>query len=189
MERTDGIKVINPVSAIALIHRRTMRIWSLHPKYLDAKGLVALWRETLLAKHVLEGKTRGYKNHPQLNRFKKSKSPVNAINQYLSEVYHEASARKYNFDRKKINWKFKRSKLTVTSGQILYETGHLLNKLKTRDPQKYNELNGQMTFDAHSMFKIVTGDIENWEIVTIKKANNPKKTVFKNRIKNEVKFA
>ena len=31
-----------------------MRIWSLHPKYLDAKGVVALWRETLLAKNVLE---------------------------------------------------------------------------------------------------------------------------------------
>jgi len=38
-----------------------MRLWTIHPKYLDAKGLVALWRETLLAKHVLEGKTPGYK--------------------------------------------------------------------------------------------------------------------------------
>jgi len=46
-----------------------MRIWSLHPKYLDAKGLVALWRDALLARHVLQGKTTGYKNHPQLNRF------------------------------------------------------------------------------------------------------------------------
>jgi len=46
-----------------------MRIWSLHPKYLDTKGLVALWRDALLARHVLQGKTTGYKNHPQLNRF------------------------------------------------------------------------------------------------------------------------
>jgi carboxyl-terminal processing protease len=29
-----------------------MRLWSLHPKYLDAQGLVALWREALLAKAV-----------------------------------------------------------------------------------------------------------------------------------------
>jgi hypothetical protein len=29
------------------------RIWSLHPKYLDARGLVALWREGLLAQAVL----------------------------------------------------------------------------------------------------------------------------------------
>jgi hypothetical protein len=47
-----------------------MRIWSIHPKYLDIKGLVALWREALLAKHVLEGRTKGYRNHPQLDRFK-----------------------------------------------------------------------------------------------------------------------
>jgi len=67
-----------------------MRIWSLHPKYLDSKGLVALWRETLLAKHVLEGKTKGYKNHPQLNRFKAMKKPVEVINQYLSEIFIEA---------------------------------------------------------------------------------------------------
>ena len=49
-----------------------MRLWSVHPKYLDSKGLVALWREALLAKQVLEGGTKGYRNHPQLDRFKKS---------------------------------------------------------------------------------------------------------------------
>lgn len=43
-----------------------MRLWSLHPQYLDAKGLVALWREGLLAQAVLAGQTRGYKRHPQL---------------------------------------------------------------------------------------------------------------------------
>ena len=41
-----------------------MKLWSIHPKYLDAKGLVALWREALLAQKVLDGKTEGYKNHP-----------------------------------------------------------------------------------------------------------------------------
>jgi hypothetical protein len=56
-----------------------MRIWSLHPKYLDAKGLVALWRESLLAKQALESKTKGYKNHPQLNRFKNSGNAVGWI--------------------------------------------------------------------------------------------------------------
>src|ERR1700741_5318717 len=98
-----------------------MRIWSIHPEYLDAKGLVALWRETLLAKHVLEGKTKGYKNHPQLNRFKKAVNPVDAIDQYLSEVYLEASNRKFNFNKNKINWNFKKSELPVTTGQVSYE--------------------------------------------------------------------
>jgi hypothetical protein len=36
-----------------------MRLWTLHPKYLDARGLVALWREALLAQKVLRGATRG----------------------------------------------------------------------------------------------------------------------------------
>ena len=27
-----------------------MRIWTLHPEYLDGRGLTALWRETLLAR-------------------------------------------------------------------------------------------------------------------------------------------
>lgn len=46
-----------------------MRLWTISFKYLDAKGLVALWREALLAKNVLAGLIKGYKNHPQLDRF------------------------------------------------------------------------------------------------------------------------
>src|SRR5580698_659525 len=98
-----------------------MRIWSLHPKLLDSKGLVALWRETLLAKHVLERKTIGYKNHPQLDRFKKAVNPSDCINQYLAAVYLEAVKRGYNFNKEKINWKFEESLLTVTRGQMKYE--------------------------------------------------------------------
>ncbi len=141
-----------------------MRLWSLHPKYLDAKGLVALWREALLAKKVLEGKTKGYRHHPQLERFKKTKNPVAAINQYLSEIYYEASGRKYNFDMRKIDRDFKKSELTVTSGQLDYEVKHLLNKLQTRDIIRYKELKAISTYDAHPLFKLVKGDIEEWEI-------------------------
>lgn len=141
-----------------------MRIWSLHPKYLDTKGLVALWREALLAKHVLEGRTRGYKNHPQLIRFKKAQYPVDAVNQYLSEVYIEASGRNYNFDKNKIHWDFKESKLTVTIGQLDYEAKHLLNKLQTRDNKKFKELKTYLTFDTHPLFKLIDGGVEVWEI-------------------------
>jgi hypothetical protein len=80
-----------------------MRIWSLHPKYLDSKGLVALWRETLLAKNVLEENTKGYTNHPQLIRFKSSQNPLAYINLYLSTIFEEASLREYNFDKSKFN--------------------------------------------------------------------------------------
>jgi|SRR5436190_5186783 len=142
-----------------------MRIWSIHPKYLDSKGLVALWRETLLAKHVLEGKTKGYKNHPQLNRFKNSKFPVDSINHYLAIIHKEATNRQYMFDKSKVNWDFKRRSLIVTSGQIKYETQHLLKKLKSRDPDKFRELKKQKFFEPHPLFKIIEGEIEKWEIV------------------------
>lgn len=142
-----------------------MRIWSLHPQYLDAKGLVALWRETLLAKNVLEGKTKGYKNHPQLNRFKKTKNPVAAINQYLLEVLQEAKKRGYNFNAYKINKPSKNQKLNVTSGQMKYEQNHLLNKLKKRDKNKFNEVNAVRKFKPHPIFKITKGEIEDWEVI------------------------
>jgi hypothetical protein len=141
-----------------------MRIWSLHPKYLDTKGLVALWRETLLAKNVLEGKTKGYKNHPQLNRFKQVS--LDAINQYLSVVYFDSLSRNYNFDKNKIDWCFKPNKISVTKGQIDFEIKHLLNKLLIRDPIRYNELKLNTNFQPHSLFKIIDGDIEDWEIIT-----------------------
>ena len=142
-----------------------MRIWSLHPKYLDAKGLVALWRETLLAKHVLEGKTKGYRNHPQLERFKNSDNPLFSINAYLSIVYEEATVRGYNFDNNKIDWKFKSTKIPVTSGQLDFEIKHLLKKLQTRDRILYKEVLGIRKFQAHPLFKVHKGDIEDWEVL------------------------
>lgn len=142
-----------------------MRIWSLHPKYLDTKGLVALWRETLLAKHVLEGKTKGYKNHPQLDRFKKTDNPVANINQYLKSVYNEALTRNYNFDKEKINWNLNAASMTVTKGQLLYETGHLLNKLKVRDEAKFRELSDIDIPETHPLFMEIDGDVEDWELI------------------------
>ena len=140
----------------------------MHPKYLDSKGLVALWRETLLAKSVLEGKTHGYLNHPQLNRFKYAKIPSETINQYLSHVYEEAIIRGYNFNRYKIDWGFNRTTLILTSGQLKYETTHLLGKLEIRDIIKYNELKQETEIMAHPMFELIEGDIEDWEIVVNK---------------------
>jgi hypothetical protein len=141
-----------------------MRIWSLHPKYLDAKGLVALWRETLLAKHVLQGKTKGYLNHPQLNRFKQAKHPLDAIDQYLSIVYKEAFDRGYNFDKTKFG-PAKSILLQVTKGQMKYEAEHLLRKLNVRAPQLYEKFSRNKVFDPHPLFSVIPGEIEDWEIV------------------------
>jgi hypothetical protein len=142
-----------------------MRIWSVHPKYLDAKGLVALWRESLLAKHVLENKTKGYKNHPQLERFKNAKRPLDLINQYLSGIYKEATVRTYRFDKNKINWKFVPDKITVTEGQLEFEILHLLKKLKARDSVKFKEVKNINHHDTLDMFTIVPGEIEKWEVI------------------------
>lgn len=140
-----------------------MRIWSLQPEYLDSKGLVALWRETLLAKNVLEGKTRGYRNHPQLNRFKSAEKPLNAINYYLKFVWLEGEKRNYHFDKNKITETEDLEKITVTAGQLEFEKNHLLMKLKMRDVKRYNSLKDLDNFELHPLFTLIDGDIETWE--------------------------
>ena len=119
----------------------------------------------MLAKHVLQGKTKGYKNHPQLNRFKKTKNPVDSIDHYLSYVLLEARSRNYHFDASKIAASFKRSKLTVTKGQMDYEVKHLLRKLKIRDPKRFRQLKSVRSFEPHPMFRIKKGDMESWEVM------------------------
>ncbi len=140
-----------------------MRIWSLHPQYLDAKGLVALWRETLLAKNVLEEKTKGYKNHPQLIRFKQSENALQSINFYLKIVWEEACNRNYNFNKSKFVDVVSIEKITVNSGQLKFEMNHLLAKLKKRDPKSYKQVKDTSSCKIHPLFKLVDGKIENWE--------------------------
>jgi Pyrimidine dimer DNA glycosylase len=98
-----------------------MRLWTLHPKYLDARGLVALWREALLAQKVMRGATRGYTHHPQLLRFAGQVNPPAALTAYLKAVHDEAVERGYRFDAKKIGRRKFRGKMEETRGQLLYE--------------------------------------------------------------------
>ncbi len=140
-----------------------MRIWSLHPEFLDNKGLVAVWRETLLAKSVLEGKTRGYTRHPQLTRFRAYEYPLDAINFYLSEIYDEAVKRGYCFDKTKFIVPEKMPALPVTRGQVKYETAHLLEKLRRRDPGRFKVLASSGFPGLHPLFYLVEGEVEVWE--------------------------
>ncbi len=140
-----------------------MRLWSLHPKYLDPAGLVALWREGLLAKKVLEGKTRGYRNHPQLLRFKASKNPLKAVNAYLGAVLEESVARGYKFDGGKIRRIKSLRLIKVTKGQVKYETQHLRKKLKKRNMDFYAGLKGTNVPCVNPVFIMVNGKKENWE--------------------------
>ncbi len=142
-----------------------MRLWTIHPVYLDSKGLVALWREGLLAQNVLAGHTVGYKNHPQLHRFKDTTNPTGAIASYLRYVFQEAVQRRYRFDKSKIMNKRLKGKIKVTQGQVEYERSHLAKKLKKRDPVKFKQLCDIKTIDIHPIFIRVQGGIEEWEIV------------------------
>lgn len=140
-----------------------MRLWSLHPSYLDAGGLVALWREGLLAKAVLKGQTRGYKNHPQLERFKSQPDPQAAINAYLWAVCEEARRRSYHFDASKLDVTLLCLNIHMTEGQLRHEWAHLQNKLLRRDPERYQRNASLADIQPHPLMKVVPGLIESWE--------------------------
>src|SRR5512143_54549 len=110
-----------------------MRLWTLHPRHLDTKGLLALWREALLAQKVLRGETRGYRHHPQLLRFRAQADPLAAVASYLAAVCEEAGRRGYRFDSAKIGPGRLRGKMVATSGQLGFEREHLQRKLEVRD--------------------------------------------------------
>jgi len=140
-----------------------MRLWSLHPRYLDAQGLVALWREALLARAVLRGSTVGYRNHPQLERFRLHSTPRSAISSYLQGIHAEAVARGYSFDRSKIGRARLHARVAVTEGQVEYEWHHLMQKLARRNPALQERWRAVRLPECHPMFCTRPGPIESWE--------------------------
>jgi hypothetical protein len=161
-----------------------MRLWTFHPKYLDSKGLVAVWREGLLAQAVLLGRTKWYKNHSQLIRFKNEYHSIVAIGLYLFHILNEADAREYNFDIGKIedirnildnSETVKYFEMTEMLGQLLYEWKFFQKRLTERktfsknlksEPYRVLLQNKKIDIpDPHPLFKIVEGDVRGWEKV------------------------
>jgi hypothetical protein len=140
-----------------------MRLWSIHPQYLDRQGLVALWREALLARAVLGGATRGYRHHPQLERFRVHPSPRFAINSYLSMVCAEAAARGYRFDRSKTGPVREVSPIPIATGQLSFEWQHLLGKLAVRNPLLYARWRSIANPECHPLFHAHEGPVASWE--------------------------
>lgn len=140
-----------------------MRLWSIHPKYLDSRGLVALWREGLLARKVLAGWTKGYKNHPQLLRFKSHPKPLQAIDFYLHQIFQEAKGRGFSFDHRKIGRRAKVGRIKIASGQIRYEMEHLLKKIRKRDPGWLKNIKDRRRIAPHPLFKKILGRTAFWE--------------------------
>jgi hypothetical protein len=139
-----------------------MRLWTLHPKYLDPQGLVALWREGLLAQRVLEGRTRGYRHHPQLQRFRDSPDPLAAIASYLRAVLAEATLRGYAFNASLIATDRQHAAMPATDGQLRFEALHLRSKLAIRNPDFVPHARTRL-LDPHPLFRIVRGPLEAWE--------------------------
>ena len=143
-----------------------MRVWSVHPDQLDRAGLIACWRETLLAQAVLAGRTKGYRNHPQLERFRAQDDPIAAVGAYLRGLADEADRRGYRFDRTRIidagDAAGAVALIPVTDGQLDLEWEHLGAKLAARSPEDAIRWT-QSTPRPHPLFHVVPGDIESWE--------------------------
>lgn len=150
-----------------------MRIWSLHPSQLDRIGLVACWRETLLAQAVLAGRTRGYRQHPQLVRFRELDDPLGGIGAYLSGLAAEATARGYRFNASLILRPAQAlggadhlgdgtPLMTVTDGQLAFEWEHLGRKLAARSPEDAARWEASEPL-PHPLFSAISGGIEEWE--------------------------
>ncbi|MGC5627989.1 pyrimidine dimer DNA glycosylase/endonuclease V [Georgenia sp. Z1344] len=144
-----------------------MRLWSLHPQYLDRQGLTAAWREALLAQSVLVRGAGGYANHPQVDRFRAEADPLASLGRYLDGIADEADARGYRFDRSKIvaqaDARATVSTMTVTRGQLAHEWAHLLAKLELRSPDVRRQLADVSRPDPHPSFTEVPGPVAAWE--------------------------
>ncbi|GAA1128321.1 pyrimidine dimer DNA glycosylase/endonuclease V [Citricoccus alkalitolerans] len=165
-----------------------MRLWSLHPRYLDRQGLTGGWREALLAQAVLAGRTKGYRSHPQLVRFRSHPDPAAAIGAFLLVTAEEAAERGYTFDLTRIDrpgrpssdqsdvgpdpaadgssaalHRFPVTRIPVTEGQVAYEWQHLMAKISQRTPERLAGLAGVSAPQVHPLFEVVPGPLESWE--------------------------
>ncbi|AXK45042.1 pyrimidine dimer DNA glycosylase/endonuclease V [Brachybacterium saurashtrense] len=152
-----------------------MRLWSLHPRHLDRQGLTGCWRESLLAQAVLAGRTRGYRSHPQLERFRAQADPLASVGAYLAVLAEEASTRGYRFDRSRIDHRPAPAvkggdgreddvpRIQVAVGQLDLEWRHLLHKLEVRSPEHWERARALAGPTAHPLFEVVAGPVESWE--------------------------
>lgn len=151
-----------------------MRLWSIHPRYLDRQGLTALWREGLGAlTSIKPGK--GYHNHPQLDRFKKSNHQELLLQYYMRKVLWEAEARGYKFDASKLKplrIPSSREQIPVTRGQIEFEMKHLYKKMKERSIPQFSKNIKPKNVILNDCFYMIEGDIEPWEKTDGNKSSN-----------------
>ncbi|PZR52242.1 pyrimidine dimer DNA glycosylase [Xylanimonas oleitrophica] len=170
-----------------------MRLWSLDPAYLDRQGLTACWREALLAQAVLAERTRGYRHHPQLERFREQPDPLASVGAYLAGVADEAGRRGYRFDRSRIGrppggWGQTGApgdpsrdptgtqarevtghapgvpRIPVTDGQLDLEWRVLTDRMRRRSPGHAARVVAETQQPRpHPLFTVVPGPVASWE--------------------------
>lgn len=140
-----------------------MRLWSIHPRYLDPPGLGGLWREALLAQRVVEGRTAAYRSHPQARRILGQADPWGAIHDYLLGVWEEGRRRGYRYDRTRISEHSDGHSMDVPRGQIEYELALLHFKLAARNKASLSDLPTLEQALPHPSITIVEGGIAPWE--------------------------
>ncbi|MDW5563812.1 MAG: pyrimidine dimer DNA glycosylase/endonuclease V [Methanomassiliicoccus sp.] len=140
-----------------------MRLWSIHPRYLDPPGLGGLWREALLAQGVVAGRTLAYRNHPQTRRLLEQPDPWGAIHDYLIGVWDEAHRRGYAYQRSRILPHAGDHPMEVPRGQFEYEAALLRLKLEARSPRYLAGLPRPGDALPHPSIRMVEGGIAWWE--------------------------
>lgn len=152
------------------------RLWSLHPGYLDQKGLGACWKEAKGAQTSLMNPDAGGQQHSALIRFRAHHDPVGAIGAYMRSLWVEAALRRnYRYNYKLIAQPNPPSEvyetnfaMPVTKGQVQYEAEFLREKINKRDGLPRLYLPSPNTLEAirlHPLFYMVEGDVEDWERV------------------------
>lgn len=133
------------------------------PKYLEADGLAARWREALLAQAVLRGETEGHRRHPQLVRIRHQIEPVSFITTYLQHVSSEAVIRGYRFDGSKISPDRTDLQIDVPTGQFEIEWLHLAHRLRKRIPERYAIQLATAVPALDPLFQVLPGDVASRE--------------------------
>jgi hypothetical protein len=96
-------------------------------------------------------------------RFREHALPLRVMEAYLWEVLREARRRGYAFNAGKLRKAGKVGKMPVNRGQVAYEAGHLLGKLRRRDPGRWRELRGVKRWAVHPVMRLRGGGVEGWE--------------------------
>lgn len=133
-----------------------MRIWKVHPKYLDQKGLSGQWFEAIIAKNSLISKDGYWYNNPQMDIFKNSEDPIDAVNSYLEEVWVEGIRRGYKFKSEYFDDYCPLVTIPITHEDLYSDMNLLGDRVHKRDIDWYNDIwMTGMRVVPHPLFKVI----------------------------------